>query len=117
MKLIKKKKKKIDLIVHTYLSTSEKIGNKSIKEIVDKVSNLFTRLHVLVVGPGLSRDESMINTAKELIFKAREQNMSIVVDADGLYLVQQYPETIHQLRKITLPPLLRAFGQLQKLQV
>jgi ATP-dependent NAD(P)H-hydrate dehydratase len=102
----------LDLIVHPYLATKEKIGDKSIKEIVDKVSSVFSRLHVLVVGPGLSRDECMINTAKELILKAREQDMAIVVDADGLYLVQHYPETIQDYKKAVLTPNLVEFQRL-----
>ncbi|CAO3642254.1 unnamed protein product [Mucor hiemalis] len=101
-----------DLIVHPYLSTKENLGQKSMKDIVDKVSNVFSRLHVLVVGPGLSRDDCMINTAKELIFKAREQNMAIVVDADGLYLVQKHPETVQGYKKAVLTPNVVEFQRL-----
>ncbi|EIE77719.1 YjeF [Rhizopus delemar RA 99-880] len=89
------KKKNVDLIVHPYMRTKEKVEsqNSGLKEIVDRVSTVFSRLHVLVVGPGLSRDELMLDSAKELILKAREKNMAIVVDGDGLYLIQQHPET------------------------
>ncbi|ORE05718.1 carbohydrate kinase [Rhizopus microsporus var. microsporus] len=89
------KRTAIDLIVHPYMRTKEKVDSKdaSLKDIVDRVSSVFSRLHVLVVGPGLSRDELMLDSAKELIYKAREKDMAIVIDADGLYLVQQHPET------------------------
>lgn len=49
--------------------------------IVKRVTDTFGRLHVLVVGPGLSRDDAMQNSAREIMLKAREQNMAIVVDA------------------------------------
>ncbi|KAI7892391.1 Ribokinase-like protein [Mucor mucedo] len=101
-----------DLIVHPYLRTQEKIGHTSIKEIVDRVSSVFNRLHVLVVGPGLSRDECMIDTAKELVFKAREHNMAVVVDADGLYMVQKYPETVQGYKKAVLTPNIVEFQRL-----
>ncbi|KAI8098097.1 Ribokinase-like protein [Gilbertella persicaria] len=83
----------IDLIVHPYMRTKEKLeADLSIDKIVDRVSSVFSRLHVLVVGPGLSRDEVMQETTRHLIQRARKQNMAIVIDADGLYLVQQHPE-------------------------
>ncbi|KAI9361944.1 Ribokinase-like protein [Pilaira anomala] len=100
-----------DLIVHPYLRTKEKL-DCSIGEIVDRVTSVFSRLHVLVVGPGLSRDESMIDTAKELIMKAREQEMAIVIDADGLFLVQKYPETVKGYRKAVLTPNVVEFQRL-----
>ncbi|KAI9260356.1 Ribokinase-like protein [Helicostylum pulchrum] len=100
-----------DLIVHPYLRTKEKLDS-SIGEIVDRVTGVFNRLHVLVVGPGLSRDECMIDTAKELIMKAREQNMAIVIDADGLFLVQKYPETIQGYKKAVITPNVVEFQRL-----
>jgi ATP-dependent NAD(P)H-hydrate dehydratase len=84
----------------------------TIKEIVDRVSSVFTRLHVLVVGPGLSRDSLMLDTAKELIQKAREKNMAIVVDADGLFVVQQHPETVKDYKKAVLTPNVVEFQRL-----
>jgi ATP-dependent NAD(P)H-hydrate dehydratase len=98
------------LIVHPYLRTTETCS--SIKDIVDKVSNVLSRLHVLVVGPGLSRDQLMQDSAKLLIEKAREQDMSIVIDADGLYLVQQYPETVQGYKKAVLTPNVVEFQRL-----
>jgi hypothetical protein len=45
--------------------------------------------HVLVIGPGLGRSEHMQNCARVAFELAREMDqISIVVDADGLFLVQ-----------------------------
>lgn len=45
--------------------------------------------HVLVVGPGLGRDQHMQDCARIAFELAREiDQMSVVVDADGLWLVQ-----------------------------
>ncbi|KAG0744870.1 hypothetical protein G6F57_001981 [Rhizopus arrhizus] len=103
-----------DLIVHPYMRTKEKVEsqNSGLKEIVDRVSTVFSRLHVLVVGPGLSRDELMLDSAKELILKAREKNMAIVVDGDGLYLIQQHPETVKDYKKAVLTPNIVEFQRL-----
>lgn len=96
------------------MRTKEKVDSKdvSLKDIVDRVSSVFSRLHVLVVGPGLSRDELMLDSAKELIFKAREKDMAIVIDADGLYLVQQHPETVKDYKKAVLTPNVVEFQRL-----
>ncbi|CAG8787688.1 851_t:CDS:1, partial [Racocetra fulgida] len=51
------------------------------KEIIDNVTSLFKRLHVLVIGPGLSRDEMMLECAKGIILNAKEQHIPIIVDA------------------------------------
>ncbi|KAI8374873.1 Ribokinase-like protein [Blakeslea trispora] len=102
-----------DLIVHPYMRTKEKLESElNIDKIVDRVSSVFSRLHVLVVGPGLSRDEVMQETTRQLILRAREQNMAIVVDADGLYLVQQHPETVKDYKKAVLTPNVVEFKRL-----
>ncbi|KAL9547716.1 hypothetical protein PS6_006983 [Mucor atramentarius] len=92
--------------------TQDSFQSTSIKEIVDNVSSIFSRLHVLVVGPGLSRDKIMQDTAKELIKKARENDMAIVIDADGLFLVQQHPETVQGYKKAVLTPNVVEFKRL-----
>lgn len=39
------------------------------------------RVHVLVVGPGLSRDRRMLQCAEHAIEKAKSLDMPIVIDA------------------------------------
>lgn len=55
--------------------------NRTARDVIDQVFNVFPRLDVLVVGPGLSRDSLMQDTAGELILEARNRDMAIVVDA------------------------------------
>ncbi|RUS29701.1 Ribokinase-like protein [Jimgerdemannia flammicorona] len=81
-------------------------------EIVSSVAALFPRLHVLVIGPGLSRDTLMLDCAKGVIGKAREQDMPIVIDADGLFLIQSHPEVIRNYRKAVLTPNVVEFKRL-----
>ncbi|KAI9321806.1 Ribokinase-like protein [Dichotomocladium elegans] len=99
-----------DLIVHPYMRTSEQ--DASVSDIVKRITDTFSRLHVLVVGPGLSRDSAMQDTAKEIMMKARERNMAIVVDADGLFLVQNHPETVQNYTKAVLTPNVVEFKRL-----
>ncbi|CAO3629030.1 unnamed protein product [Cunninghamella blakesleeana] len=102
-----------DLIVHPYMRTKVKMESGiEVKDIIDNVTSIFSRLHVLVVGPGLSRDEIMLDTAKQLIYNARQQNIAIVIDADGLFLVQKHPETIKNYKKAVLTPNVVEFKRL-----
>jgi ATP-dependent NAD(P)H-hydrate dehydratase len=55
-----------------------------IDALVGRVTSVFHRLHVLVVGPGLSRDKALLDSAKKIIAKAKEHGMPIVIDAVGL---------------------------------
>lgn len=48
-----------------------------------------SRLHVLIIGPGLGRDDHMQSCAKIAFELAKDmEQMGVVVDADGLWLVQ-----------------------------
>ncbi|KND04869.1 hypothetical protein, variant [Spizellomyces punctatus DAOM BR117] len=110
-----------ELMVHPYLRNSDSIGidlknqdrvEAEINKIVERVTSMFPRLHVLVVGPGLSRDEIMIETTKRVIVKAKENGMPLVIDADGLYLVQKNPDIIRGYPLAVLTPNANEFTRL-----
>ncbi|OWA49934.1 ATP-dependent (S)-NAD(P)H-hydrate dehydratase [Hypsibius exemplaris] len=84
-----------DLIVHPTLD-----GKTAEKDI----SSLFERLSVLIVGPGLGRTDATLKTVESLIKAARELELPIVIDADGLWLVNQKPEVIKGYQKAILTP-------------
>ncbi|CCF58325.1 hypothetical protein KAFR_0E01710 [Kazachstania africana CBS 2517] len=85
-----------NLMVHPYLRDN---GSKS---EMDKIKSLLQRIHVTVIGPGLGRDDSMLNAVKEIIryiLEEHEGDIPIVIDADGLYLVCQDKEVRDMLKK------------------
>jgi NAD(P)H-hydrate repair Nnr-like enzyme with NAD(P)H-hydrate dehydratase domain len=43
--------------------------------------------HVLIIGPGLGRSDHTQNCARAAFELAKESDIGVVVDADGLYLV------------------------------
>ncbi|CAG8546818.1 14648_t:CDS:2 [Ambispora leptoticha] len=77
-----------------------------------KVADLFPRMHVIVVGPGLSRDNLMQECARGIITKAKEKDLSIVLDADALFLVQNHPDVIQNYKKAVLTPNVNEFKRL-----
>jgi len=96
-----------DLIVHPILSSDKSPG-----DLASTLTGLLSRLHVLVIGPGLGRDEYMQAHAKSILKMARERDMYVVLDADGLYMVQQDPDIVKGYNRAVLTPNVVEFGRL-----
>lgn len=73
---------------------------------------MLSRLHVLVVGPGLGRDPLMQATVARVVHAARDRNMPIVLDADALQLVQKDPSLVKGYKGAVLTPNVVEFGRL-----
>lgn len=84
-----------ELIVHPLLDGNEPI--ESIRPWLD-------RLHVLVIGPGLGRDESVLATVAQLIQVCKKLHKPMVIDADGLFLLAQNIDVIKDAVNIVLTP-------------
>ena len=57
--------------------------------MVSLVVAMLPRLHSLVIGPGLGRDDNVLAAVAQIILAARERGLPLVIDADGLFLVTQ----------------------------
>lgn len=64
-------------------SIREEEKNKMVRCVVDSLGGL----HVLVVGPGLGREPAVLDAVAEIIQRAREEGVALVLDADALYLL------------------------------
>lgn len=58
-----------------------------IQESIEKVKSLLPRTHSVVMGPGLGRHPAVMNIAAEVLSLCKNQKKPIVVDADGLWMV------------------------------
>eukprot|EP00063_Salmo_salar_P054835 XP_014029670.1 PREDICTED: ATP-dependent (S)-NAD(P)H-hydrate dehydratase-like isoform X3 [Salmo salar] len=92
-----------ELIVHPVLDSPN---------AVEEMEKWLPRLHCLVVGPGLGRDEMLLKNAKEVIEKSKARDIPIVIDADGLWLVAQQPSVIQGYQKGILTPNYMEFTRL-----
>lgn len=90
-------------------TTSEECNARS---IADRIIPLLDRLHVLVIGPGLGRDPLMQDTCALVIRAARDKGTPMVLDADGLQLVQRDPDLVRGYRLAVLTPNVVEFGRL-----
>lgn len=73
------------------------------------------RLHVLVIGPGLGRDPTVLSTIRQLITVCRDLKKPLVLDADALFLISQDLSIIENYPGAILTPNVvefsRIFGQ------
>ena len=91
---------------------------RSHEAIRAEMKSIFPRLHSVVIGPGLGRDTHMQNCGQLAIELAREHDIYIIVDADGLWLVQNDPSVVMGYSKCILTPNVVEFGRLcEKLQI
>uniref|UniRef100_A0A3Q1EAY7 ATP-dependent (S)-NAD(P)H-hydrate dehydratase n=1 Tax=Acanthochromis polyacanthus TaxID=80966 RepID=A0A3Q1EAY7_9TELE len=89
-----------ELIVHPVLDSPN---------AVEEIEKWLPRLHGLVVGPGLGREDLLLKTVIE---KSKARDIPIVIDADGLWLVTQQPSVIQGYQKGILTPNFMEFTRL-----
>ncbi|XP_057563364.1 ATP-dependent (S)-NAD(P)H-hydrate dehydratase isoform X2 [Hippopotamus amphibius kiboko] len=84
-----------ELIVHPVLDSPDAVHD---------VEKWLPRLHALVIGPGLGRDEVLLGNVKGILEASKARGVPVVIDADGLWLVAQQPALVQGYRKVVLTP-------------
>jgi ATP-dependent NAD(P)H-hydrate dehydratase len=84
----------------------------SATKIASQIAPMLDRLHVVVLGPGLGRDSLMQETAAHIIKEVRKRKLPLVVDADGLFLVQNQPDVVKGYASAVLTPNVMEFKRL-----
>ncbi|XP_042636625.1 ATP-dependent (S)-NAD(P)H-hydrate dehydratase [Orycteropus afer afer] len=92
-----------ELIVHPVLDSPSAVRD---------VEAWLPRLHTLVVGPGLGRDDTLLENVKGILEKSKAKGIPVVIDADGLWLIAQQPSLIQGYRKAILTPNYMEFSRL-----
>jgi len=102
-----------NLMVHPLLRSSASAPKDAEpKELASPILEMLPRLHSIVIGPGLGRDPVTQGQVTEIIKAARKQNVSMVMDADALMLVNSNPELIRGYKEVILTPNVVEFGRL-----
>jgi ATP-dependent NAD(P)H-hydrate dehydratase len=81
--------------------------------IVRSIVGSLGRAHALVVGPGIGRTDGALRVAADVISAAQEQGLTVVVDADALWLVAQRPGLVRGHHKTVLTPNATEFERLR----
>lgn len=80
--------------------------------MVKKMVDLLPRLHAMAIGPGLGRDDRVLDAVKEVILRCREHELPLVIDADGLWLIQHSPEILQGYGNAVITPNVAEYGRL-----
>lgn len=102
-----------------YLSNKEPVCVSPLYEplivaVVNKVVALLPRMDVLVIGPGLGRDELMMECVARIVEEGKKREMLMVFDADGLFLVHSRPDLLKGYELAVLTPNVVEFSRLCK---
>lgn len=73
-------------------------------EFASEMDCLLSRMHAVVIGPGLGREKQSQLRAKQLIKQAKARELPLVLDADSLLLVIEDPSIIKSYSKALLTP-------------
>ncbi|XP_076312799.1 ATP-dependent (S)-NAD(P)H-hydrate dehydratase-like [Tachypleus tridentatus] len=76
--------------------------------------SLILKLHALVIGPGLGREENTFSKMHQVVEKAKELQIPIVFDADSLFYINSHPELVQGYKKAVLTPNIVEFSRLYK---
>jgi len=90
--------------LRTVQESNEEKSPKSVKDIVADILSWVSRLHVLVIGPGLGRDKMIQETTGAIIRGARDINLPLLIDADGLWTVENDPSLVQDYPLAILTP-------------
>ncbi|KAI3004315.1 hypothetical protein CBS147346_5001 [Aspergillus niger] len=106
-----------NLMVHPILPSSDSVKNpESIDapSLASPIISMLSRLHCLVIGPGLGRDGVTLKVVTEVMKEARSQSIPFVLDADGLLLVTENPDLVKGYKECILTPNVNEFSRLAK---
>jgi len=94
-----------ELIVHPVLDTEYGM---------EEIDSWLPRLHCIVLGPGLGRNQSMLGRISLILEKVKSFNVPIVIDADGLWHLTTNPNILKGYRKAVVTPNAMEFSRLVK---
>ncbi|XP_031276629.1 ATP-dependent (S)-NAD(P)H-hydrate dehydratase isoform X2 [Pistacia vera] len=108
-----------ELIVHPILEESYSISGLSDEErryisskILAEVDKWMERFDCLVIGPGLGRDPYLLECVSEILKHARQSNVPIVIDGDGLFLVTNSLDLVSSYPLAVLTPNVNEYKRL-----
>ena len=75
-----------------------------LRSIAAQIHAWLPRMSCMVVGPGLGRDPVLLEIGKRVIESCREHNVPLIIDADGLWIINSRPDIIKGCKQVTIKP-------------
>lgn len=82
--------------------------------MLEKMVALLPRLHALAIGPGLGRDDRVLAAVKKVILAGKEAKLPMVIDADGLWLIERAPDILKDYSNAVITPNAAEYRRLAK---
>ncbi|KAL4193886.1 hypothetical protein AMTRI_Chr06g179180 [Amborella trichopoda] len=105
-----------ELIVHPVLEESYNLRSENklptSKRVLADVVKWMERFDCLIIGPGLGRDPFLLECVSEIIQHARKENIPLVIDGDGLFLVTNNLELVKGYHLTVLTPNVNEYKRL-----
>lgn len=104
-------------MVHPLLPSTDSVKDPNSIDapaLAGPIIGMLSRLHALVIGPGLGRDSVTLKVVAEVIKEARTRSIPFVLDADGLLIVTEDPTLIKGYKECILTPNVVEFARLAK---
>jgi ATP-dependent NAD(P)H-hydrate dehydratase len=93
-----------EIMVNPLLSEDTPLAESTKNQVLEEFEKMTSRIHVLIIGPGLGRNESLLELAKGMVQVAKKKNMPLVFDGDGLYMISQNLDLIKGYKRAVLTP-------------
>ncbi|XP_042050473.1 ATP-dependent (S)-NAD(P)H-hydrate dehydratase-like isoform X1 [Salvia splendens] len=107
-----------ELIVHPILEESYSVRDEDKKSIlakvIEEVDKWMERFDCLVIGPGLGRDPFLLDCVSNIMKHARQSNVPMVIDGDGLFLVTNSLDLISGYPLAVLTPNVNEYKRLMQ---
>ncbi|PIN22194.1 putative sugar kinase [Handroanthus impetiginosus] len=105
-----------ELIVHPILEESYSVRdedkNSISAKVIEEVDKWMERFDCLVIGPGLGRDPFLLDCVSNIMKHARQSNVPMVIDADGLFLVTNSLDLVRGYPLAVLTPNVNEYKRL-----
>eukprot|EP00735_Rhodelphis_limneticus_P015347 TRINITY_DN9577_c0_g1::TRINITY_DN9577_c0_g1_i1::g.12259::m.12259 TRINITY_DN9577_c0_g1::TRINITY_DN9577_c0_g1_i1::g.12259 ORF type:complete len:331 (-),score=10.39,sp/Q8IW45/NNRD_HUMAN/42.37/1e-85,Carb_kinase/PF01256.12/6.4e-45 TRINITY_DN9577_c0_g1_i1:15-1007(-) len=93
-----------ELMVYPVYDRSLLTSKANVDFCMKNIEELLPRIHTLVIGPGLGRNEHVQALASNLVKTAISKSMPLVLDADGLCLVTENISLLHGYNLAVITP-------------
>ncbi|XP_023528365.1 ATP-dependent (S)-NAD(P)H-hydrate dehydratase [Cucurbita pepo subsp. pepo] len=107
-----------ELIVHPVLEESYSVRDEEKKftaeRVLAEVDKWLERFDCLVIGPGLGRDPFLLECVSEIIKHARQTNIPMIIDGDGLFLITDNLHLVSNYPLAVLTPNVNEYKRLVK---
>lgn len=98
------------------INDDENVNNNDNEDMIQKaigtINDMLPRLHSLVIGPGLGRNNRVKKILPNVIQAAIKQEIPIIIDADALFFIQQELSLIKGCKTCILTPNIAEFRRL-----